>query len=318
MIVKIRDELHWRELRRNHIGASEISALFGENSYATPNSLYHVKKGNLPDGDAGLLARFGNLMEPVIAALIIEHYQWEMIKCDEYHEHPQFPWLGCTLDYYCVHPEHGPGIVQIKNVQDFSPGWTQTRAPRMVELQVQHELFVTNAARKADGLDPFKWAAIGSMHAGNPEDIRVMFRELDTRVCDLIVKRSSQFWADLQAGREPDIMGSRDYETVVDLFKIAEDVEQDFIDLSGNSEFERWAYDYLDACANKSFNAKVEKEMKARILHAMMKTEPNPQRITIAHTGNVSVTVKFSSNGALRMKVATSEIKNEEVDGYAI
>lgn len=316
MITKIRDDMHWRELRRKHIGASEISCLFGESPYLTPYSLYHSKKGNLPDNNDNILARFGQLMEPVIAALITEHYQWEMVKCDEYHEHPQFPWLGCTLDYYCVHPEHGPGIVQIKNVQDFAPGWTSTRAPRMVELQVQQELFVTNAARKAEGLPPFRWTAIGSMHSGNPEDIRVMFRELDTRVCDLIVKRSSQFWLDLTNGKEPPLLGSEDYDTVIDLFKAADDMTHDFIDLTGNREFEQWAKDYLRASNEELAQKKIKEEMKARILHAMMKHGPDPLRITTAHTGNVSVTVKFSSNGALRMKVLEAVTTTDQLDQF--
>lgn len=316
MIIKIKDDLHWKDLRRNHIGASEIGCLFGESSYLTPYSLYHAKKGNIQDSGDNILARFGQLMEPVIAALITSHYQWEMVKCEEYHQHPQFPWLGCTLDYYCTHPEHGPGIVQIKNVQDFSPGWTQTRAPRSVELQVQQELFVTNAARASAGLPVFRWAAIGSMHAGNPEDIRVMFREQDDRVCGLIVKRSSKFWLDLNNGQEPPLLGSEDYDTVVDLFKQAEDMTHDFIDLTTNQDFEGWAISYLRSSAEETFHKKTKEEMKARILHAMMKSGPDPLRITTAHTPKVSVTVKFSSNGALRMKVIEATANPDQLNEF--
>lgn len=317
MITKINDEKHWRELRAAHIGASEIATLFG-NGYMTPNQLFHVKRGTLSDTRENLLMWFGQLMEPVIAALIVEHYQWEMVKCEEYHEHPDYPWLGCTLDYYCTHPEHGPGIVQIKNAQDFAPGWTQTRAPIQVELQVQHELFVTNAARKAAGLPPFRWTAIGSMHAGNPEDIRVMFREQDPKVCDHIVKRSRKFWDDMKAGAEPPLLGCADYDHIVELFKEADDLPTEYKDFKGNGEFEMWAFEYATAAGERLAQEKIQKEMKTRILHAMLDTTiPEPGRVVVAHTGRVSVTVKFSSNGALRMEVKTLEPigpKNEHLE----
>lgn len=305
-ITQIKDEAHWRELRAAHIGASEIATLFSESPYLTPNQLFHMKRGNLGDVEESPLMRFGQLMEPVVAALIVEHYQWDMVKCQEYHEHPEFPWLGCTLDYYCTHPEHGPGIVQIKNVQNFAPGWTQSRAPTHVELQVQHELFVTNAARLAAGKEPFRWTAIGSMHAGNPEDIRVFFREQDKKVTDHIVNRSRKFWEDMKANNEPPLLGGQDYEHIVDLFKSAEDLPPEFKDFRGNGVFEMWAFEYVTAGMERLSAEKRQKEMKTRILHAMLDTtKPEPGRVTTAHTGRASVTVKFSSNGALRMDVKT-------------
>lgn len=314
-ITKITSDAQWRELRATHIGASEIATLFGQSPFLTPNNLYHLKRGHISQ-DETVLMRFGLLMEPVIAALIVEHYQWDMVKCDEYHEHPDYPWLGCTLDYYCTHPEHGPGIVQIKNVQDFAPGWTNTRAPIHVELQVQHELFVTNAARARAGLPTFRWAAIGSMHAGNPEDIRVMFREQDPKVTKHIVERSSKFWSDLQNKVEPPIMGCADYDHILDLFKTSDELPPEYKDFSDNGVFEMWAIEYVTAGIQRHSAEKTQKEMKTRIMHAMLNTTlPIPGKVVTARTKNASVTAKFSSNGALRLDIKTVEnsSKNEQL-----
>lgn len=312
MITKIKDKDHWRAIRAQHIGGSEIAALFEESPYLTPNQLFHMKRGNIKDVEESILMMFGLMMEPVVAYLTIEHYQWDMVKCEEYHEHPEFPWLGCTLDYYCTHPEHGPGIVQIKNVQVHAPGWTQNRAPIHVEIQVQHEMFVTNAARIKAGLEPFKWCAIISMHAGNPEDIRVMFRIPDKKVTNFIVERSTKFWADLQNNIEPPIMGSPDYEHIVELFKSAEELPDEYKDFSNNKKFEHWAFEYKTASMNELSAKKVKKDCKTRILHAMLDTAiPEPGKVVVAHTGRASVTCKFSKNGALRMEVKTLDEKPE-------
>jgi len=313
-IVKIRDDKHWRELRLTHIGASEIAALFNESPHTTVNELYHIKKGNLTGAEDTILMAFGRLMEPVIAALVTEHYQWEMVKCKEYHWHPKYPWLGCTLDYYCSHPEFGDGIVQIKNVQSFAPGWTKETAPNHVELQVQHELFVTNSAREQMGLKPFTWCAIASMHAGNPEDIRVMFRAQDQKVVQHIIKRSSLFWSDLQNNVEPPLVGAQDYDHVVDLFKVADESPVEFVDMTESKnadDFEQWCLRYLEAHANRLASDKLEKEMKARIIHAMTINHPAAIRYMVAHTGRVSAHAKLSSNGALRLTVKENVTGND-------
>jgi len=305
-IINIENDKQWRDMRLNHIGASEIAALFNESPHTTVNELFHIKRGNLTGVEDSVLMAFGRLMEPVIAALVTEHYQWEMIKCKQYHSHPEYPWLGCSLDYYCIHPEFGEGIVQIKNVQNFAPGWTKETAPNHVELQVQHELFVTNAARQEMGLKPFTWCAIASMHAGNPEDIRVMFRAQDQKMVHHIVKRSSLFWSDLQKNVEPPLVGAQDYDHVVDLFKTAEESPIEFIDFTrreDTDDFEQWCLSYLESHANRLASDKREKEMKARIIHAMTISHPALIRYMVAHTGRVSAHVKLSSNGALRLTV---------------
>lgn len=304
------DPAGWHALRRKHIGASDIAALFGcGNSYTpTLNELYHEKRGNLPpEQGRNLLAELGKAMEPFIAFVVSDIHGWRVEPCQAYHEHPEHPHLGCTLDYFVVESEHGPGIMQIKNVQQWAPGWTQHRAPDHVELQVQHEYLVTNAARAALGLPVFRWGCIASMHSGNPEDVRVMLRAPDPKVHKHIIDRAGRFMADVAAGREPPLLGSEEYGHINDLFKFAEEEpDPDPKDLRGDAILDDYIAQWFEAGSQKKAADMKVTEMKARILHRLMFEAPEGGKVWkryCARTDNYSVRVQ--KNGALKIQPLT-------------
>jgi len=302
-----KDPAGWHALRRKHIGASDVAALFGcGNSYTpTLNELYHDKRGNLPpESGRNLLAMLGKAMEPVVAYIVTDVHNWKLEPCQFYHEHPEHPALGCTLDYYIVESEHGPGIMEIKNVQQWTPGWTQYRAPDHIELQVQHQFLVTNAARIAEGLKPFTWGCIASMHAGNPEDIRIMLRKPDPKVHAHIIERTSRFMADVAAGKEPPILGSEDYDHINGLFKFAEEEpDPDPLDRRGDAILDNHIAEFLEAQGAKAHAEYKYKEAKTRILHAMLKEVPQGGMVWkrySARTDNYSL--RIQKNGALKIQ----------------
>lgn len=298
----------WHELRRKRLGASDCAALFDcGNSYTpTLNELYHEKRGNLPpDTGLNLLARLGKAMEPFIAFVVSDIEGWRLEPCQLYHEHPEYPFLGCTLDYFVVESEHGPGIMEIKNVQQFSPDWTQSRAPDHVELQIQHQFLVTNAARIKEGMKPFTWGCIASMHSGNPEDIRVMLRKPDPKIHKHIIERGKRFMDDVANGKEPPIMGSKDYAHINDLFKFAEEEpDPDPKDLRGHNEIDGYISLWLDATgAAKESESKI-KEMKTRILHALMVEIPEKGGVWKRYSGRTDhYTIRVMKNGAIKVNI---------------
>lgn len=301
------DEKGWLDLRRKYIGASDVAALFNcGNSYTpTLNELYHEKRGNLPpESGRNLLAMLGKAMEPVVAYIVTDVHNWKLEPCRFYHVHPEHPALGCTLDYYIVESEHGPGLMEIKNVQQWTPGWTQNRAPDHIELQVQQQFLVTNAARIAEGLKPFTWGCIASMHAGNPEDIRIMLRKPDPKVHAHIIERSTRFMADVAAGKEPPILGSEDYAHINDLFKFAEEEpDPDPLDKRGDAKLDNYVAEFLEAQGAKAHAEYKYKEAKTRILHAMLKEVPQGGMVWkrySARTDNYSIRVQ--KNGALKIQ----------------
>lgn len=273
-IIPITDEKMWHGIRKKHIGASEICALFGCGSSFTPtlNQLYFQKRGLYYDGDAGALAEFGKVMEPIVAHMAAAENHWDVRQCKEYHEHPEYPWLGCSVDYYIDHSENGPGLAQIKYVQGFAPGWTKSRAPDHVEYQVQQEMLVTNAARIAEGREPFAWNAIVSMHNGNPEDIRVMHRVPKPNVHKAIIDRSKRFMDDVTAGNEPALEGAKEYGHLVDMFKAAETVEE-LLDLRGRADLDDLLAQYQMAHFDEN-EAKMKKEtIKSKLIRHCLKIE---------------------------------------------
>lgn len=271
-ITPIKDDEHWHKLRKQTIGASECGIVFGSSPYGTLNELYHVKKGNFNPNFESKLMAWGQAMEPVIATFISGENYWDLQHCRDYHQHPDHPHLGATLDYYVVQSEHGPGILEIKNVSTFSPNWTNGRAPAHVELQLQHQFLVVNAARKAAGLDTFKWGCIGSMHSGNPEDIRIMHRKPDPKVHEHIIKKCGEFWADLEAGNEPDLVGHKEYEHLAEMFKYAEVVEDEpeLIDKGEDPILDDLIMKHEQAKFDKTKADHEQKDAKARILHHLM------------------------------------------------
>lgn len=301
------DTTAWLELRRKHIGGSDVAALFNcGNSYtATLNELYHEKRGNMPpESGRNLLAKLGKALEPFIAYIVTDIKGWRLEPCELYHEHPEHPALGATLDYYVVESENGPGIMEIKNVQQWTPEWTNNRAPDHVELQVQHQFLVVNAARIAEGQKPFTWGVIASMHAGNPEDIRLMLRKPDPKVHKHIIERVTQFMADVDAGKEPPILGSADYPHINDLFKFAEEEpDPDPLDHRGDAQLDDYIAQFMEAQREKKSAEVRYNEMKARILHRMLKEVPQGGMVWKRYscrTDNYSVRVQ--KNGAVKIQ----------------
>lgn len=289
-----KDPEGWHALRQKHIGGSDVAALFNCGSSFTPtvNELYHIKKGNIKNRDSHILAALGKALEPFISCVIADNHAWKIEACEFYHIHPDHPALGCTLDYFVVESEHGPGILEIKNALPYAPGWTNSRAPDHVELQIQHQFLVTNAARKAEGLSPFTWGAIGSMHGGNPEDIRVMLRKPDPKVHKHIIERASRFMADVAAGREPPLLGAADYDHIAGLFKEAPVDEFDAVDMRGDHILDGYMAEFLEAKAMVKKYETDQALLKAKILHRLLKQDGDEiTKATAARTDNYVVNV---------------------------
>lgn len=151
MIIEIRDDQHWHELRAKHIGASEISALFGHSPYLTAYTLFEMKRGKAPappihDEQSSL----GLGMEPAIAGLYARAQNLDVVKVREYHECDAMPLLGCSLDYKFIHPEHGFVPVEIKHVSTHAwraHGWNNEEdyLPPHIEFQLIDQMLITKA-----------------------------------------------------------------------------------------------------------------------------------------------------------------------------
>ena len=156
--------------------------------------------------------------------------------------------------------EHGPGILEIKNVDAwiFKNEWTD-EAPAHIEIQVQHQLEA--CARP--------WAILAVLVGGNR--LETFVRRRDSEVGAALRQRIRGFWSDLARGILPPVILPADAALVSSLYRYAE--AGNVLDAQGNAEI-------AELCATYQAAAKAEREAialkqtaKAKLLPLIHKAE---------------------------------------------
>lgn len=293
-IIQIESEEHWHQLRRDHIGASEIAALFGVKAFTTRHEIWTRMRGLYSATHQNDFLEFGNDMEPIVAKYLARTYGLEIVKAREYHIHPDYPWLGCTPDYYIANSEHGKAGLQIKHVSGpWVDGWSQVKAPDYIELQVQQELFIQRATLREYGYDPIDRHYIGAMIGGNVDDLRLMERQIIPNVVEEIVEKSAEFMEQVRSG-EPPIDDPRDMEHLRDMF-MASDEQRETIDLRDDSEkLESDIARYFEAQDQETAANRRKEAIKARLMRACMVLDKDDViACTTGETENYEINMKI-------------------------
>lgn len=224
--VPVDSEEHWHSLRAKHIGASEVAALFGLSPYATPFALWHDKNGTAPrkalDDDR---VDAGKYLEPAIAKWVSDRMRWNLVQRKVYCIADDPEGMGCTLDYEIVDHERGPGMVEIKNVDwlVYKNDWSETHAPKHIELQAQHQFGVTE----------YQWGAIAVLVGGN--DLRIYERAPHAETVVRIKAAISDFWRSIREGKAPDPFGTAaELDTLRAIYSPPDPKEK--IDLTGSRD----------------------------------------------------------------------------------
>ena len=220
-------EQAWHLLRADDITSTESPALFNLSPYQTAFELWHAKRENAPSSfDPSDRMLWGTRLQDAIAAGIAEDQglivrpMKEYMRLTEYRIGASFDFSidGCLPDspFRAVFSEHGPGILEIKNVDflAFRNGWTVedgfVEAPAHIEVQVQHQQLVAGRA----------WSLIGALIGGNRYEL--IERRADKAVHAGIVSKCRDFWASQSAGIAPDPVMPDDAEAVIRLNQYAE------------------------------------------------------------------------------------------------
>lgn len=272
-------EEHWHELRAANIGGSEIASLFylwalpdgtpayyhmfetppeGAqmvgccSPYKTGYRLYYEKAERLPTPPLGgdrILA--GQCIEPAIAEMARQKWDWKIRKVRRYIQHPEVRGMAASLDYEEVSAGYPP--VEIKNVDGiiFAERWQAegdeiTNPPLYITLQLQHQLAVGKA----------EYGGIVCLVRGCEIKRQIIYRHEPT------LRRTEEavraFWEAIETGREP--FGIADYDTTADLWSIESD--RKLVDLSQDNR----AYDLCQRFV--TLNAQ-----KKRIEHMLDRTK---------------------------------------------
>lgn len=189
----------WHSIRAQGIGGSEIGTIMGLNPWESAYTLWHKKKGLIPDQiQENWSIRFGKAFEaPILQLFAEEHPELEIIqtgtwrsKCHSFqHANP---------DAIFRNKETGEfGIVEVKTSR---ASWDDV--PPAYRAQVNWYL------------DTFKFQRgyIVAVAGWNYEEHEVFYDEFEAAVATTFAKR---FWDSLEANTKPDWDGSEStYETV--------------------------------------------------------------------------------------------------------
>ena len=216
--IEVRDDAHWHELRKQHVGASEVACLLGLSKFKTKWRLYHEKRGTLePDNlDDDRAVSTGKYMEPALATWAAEKFNWPLRKVHRYLSDPALK-AGASLDYETV---QGHEPVEVKfhmgfqsDDEDFQWDWEGdeiTKAPVAYVIQVQYQLMLTG---KEQG-----WLAA---YVG--QQPRRMLIPRSEPICVKLAETVREFWADVAAAKEPPVDWFADADGVAKLFQQTED-----------------------------------------------------------------------------------------------
>ena len=141
------DRHQWLSVRQGGIGSSDAAAAVGLCPYKSPLELWMEKTGRTPAEVAppGMddPRYWGTLLEPYVAVAYTQLTGRKVRKINAVLQHPTFPYLLANIDREVV----GTPDVQIlecKTAGEWGSKLWQHGVPEHIQLQVQHQLAVTN------------------------------------------------------------------------------------------------------------------------------------------------------------------------------
>lgn len=238
--IPVRDQIHWHEIRSQHVGASEVSALFGMSPFTTHWQLWMEKAGKLPPEDlsGNKSIQAGTFLESGIANWAAHRWDMKIEKVMDYYTADDCPGMGASLDFQT----DGGHPVEIK-WSAHGDGWeyegdTITCAPDSYVMQVLHQMACTGAE--------YGWLI--ALLRNEPRRMKI---PRSVEIISKIKSHVSAFWDSVRSGEEPAIDFEKDGDAVVRLL--------DFVPISDvtlGGEHAHLFQKYLESAA-------AEKEAKA-------------------------------------------------------
>lgn len=252
----------WLEVRKKGIGSSDAAAAVGLNPYQSMLELWLVKTGR----DAGLPKidpkdetspmYWGSLLEPIVAA----HYtrrtgnRVRRINAVLQHPDPDRSWMLANLDYTVV-GANDVQILECKTAGEFGSRLWKDGVPEYVQLQVQHQLAVTNKLA----------ADVCVLICG--QEIRVHRIERDDALISRLIELERKFWHYVETDTAPPADGSDS--AAMALQCLYPQDSGSTLDFSEDTEMSSTFSDLVAIRAEIDVRDKIEAELKQRIQQRM-------------------------------------------------
>lgn len=206
--------------RGQHVGASEVPALFDASPWLTKFELYHRKAGNIAVPEFGGNERIeaGIRLEPAIIDWACN--KWGYIADEKPPRLSNKNGLGGHPDQLVTCPERGRGILEVKTADWLiAKGWGD-EPPLNYQLQTMTYM----------GLAGVEWGDLVMLIGGN--ELRRFQIEFRPKLFAEIEARVAAFWQDVADGKAPKPDYTRDGDAIGALYTPGTD---ETIDLQGDN-----------------------------------------------------------------------------------
>ncbi|MEQ1890702.1 MAG: YqaJ viral recombinase family protein [Alphaproteobacteria bacterium] len=262
---------HWLALRAGDITSTESPALFDLSEYFTKFELWHIKAGHIQQDPFAMneRMRWGGLLEGAIAEGVADKYGLEIARQSAYKRLADSR-MGASYDFEItgmapsdtgadirkLFGDHGPGNLEIKNVDKFiaKQSWADDGLPNRIEIQVQHQMHVSGAP----------WTLVAGLAGGNELMLRIRMR--DEGVGAALERQIVAFWASVAAGDEPEPVYAKDGGTLSALYAQASKGSRYVGD---PQELDALCAEYKDAAEVEKSAVARKDEARAQILHIL-------------------------------------------------
>lgn len=252
--ITIRDDAHWHDLRREHIGGSEVAVALGVSPYKTKYQLWAEKTRKIePESfDGNERVEFGKLLEHVIAKTAAKRNSWKVRKARQYlSARPELP-IGASVDYEISCPERGPGILECKatDAWEFAK-WEDGEPPLSHLLQLQTYLMLTGRS----------WGAVAVLVGGNR--LLVFPYESRSDTAGMIRDGAREFWECVDNDTPPLADFARDSAVIGKLYQSV--TERKTVDLTDNPRARELASLYRAASVSEKTAEKLKEATGAEL-----------------------------------------------------
>jgi putative phage-type endonuclease len=197
----------WLGTRQLGIGGSDVGKLFGYVKNCTPYKLWLIKRGELPEEEAGEAAEIGNDLEDYVAKKFAERTGHRILTSPGTLQHPEFPWMLVNVDrFVCDTPDctygldcEGCAVLECKTTAGImARKWDDEEVPEAALFQVQHALAVT-------GLERGYLAGLVGGFGGHR--IEIVPVERDEELIEMLIKKEAEFWQRVVENDPPPVDG---------------------------------------------------------------------------------------------------------------